>query len=97
MADSALRLEGTQIVLDGDLNFDTVPPLLEPGLALVRSGAQSVDFSSVRAADSAAVALSLAFVREAQSYDRSLAFTNLPSSVKNLARLYGLADLFSPA
>jgi phospholipid transport system transporter-binding protein len=97
MAEPGLRLEGTQIVLDGDLNFDTVPPLLEPGLAFVRSGAQSVDFTGVGATDSAAVALSLAFVREAQSYDRNLAFTNLPSSVKNLAKLYGLADLFPPA
>ncbi len=43
--------------------------------------------------DSALLALLLAWLREARLHDRTLVFTNLPESLRTIARLYGVDRL----
>jgi phospholipid transport system transporter-binding protein len=51
----------------------------------------------VRAADSSALALMLAWQRRAQAQGRKLSFVNVPANVDALARLYGVDGLIGRA
>ena len=51
------------------------------------------DLGGVKAADSTALALMLAWQRRAQAQGRTLSFTNVPANVDALARLYGVDAL----
>jgi phospholipid transport system transporter-binding protein len=52
----------------------------------------TVDLAQVEAADSAAVSLLLAWLRNAQRNGATLAFVNVPENLRSLAVLYGVAD-----
>jgi len=54
---------------------------------------QTVDLGEVSEMDSALLALLLAWLREARLHDRTLVFTNLPESLRTIARLYGVDRL----
>jgi len=89
------RRNGNRLLLDGAVTVETVPALLEEGAAHLRDGVEILDFAAVTQADSAAVALALAWVREAHAAGRTIRFTNLPAAMLNLARLYAV-DAFLP-
>lgn len=91
------RVEGKNLLIEGRLDALSVPALFESSLAAVRGGAESVDFSRVEAADSSAVAMSLALLREAEAAGRKLSFLNAPPTMLKLARLYAVDDLFAAA
>ena len=67
--------------------------LLDAGRAALQPGQNIFDFLSVAEADSASVALMLAWVRHAQTISAVVSFTNLPKGVIALAELYGVIDL----
>lgn len=90
-------LQGDRLILEGEINSATVAGLLDGALAQVREGAMTIDFGAVSDVDSAAVALALACVREAQTQNRRLRFINLPPKFSNLARLYNVSELFADA
>ncbi len=90
------RLEGDRLVLEGNINADTVPSLLAAGDQYLRRGLSIVDFGSVGHVDSSAIALALEWLRDARSAGRTLAFVNLPPAMQNLARLYDVSDLLAP-
>jgi len=52
-----------------------------------------VDLAEVGELDSSALALLLAWLREAKRQNRSLSFANLPQGLTTIARLYGVAEL----
>ena len=52
----------------------------------------TVDLGEVTELDSRALALCLAWLREAQAANRELAFANLPERCKPSSRLYGVED-----
>lgn len=54
-----------------------------------------VDLSGVTEVDSSAVSLLLEWRRAAQSAARRVEFVNIPSNLKSLADLYGVADLLA--
>lgn len=89
------RRDGNRLLLDGAVTVETVPALLEEGAAQLRDGVDVFDFGAVTQADSAAVALVLAWVREAHAAGRATHFVNLPPAMLNLARLYAV-DAFLP-
>ena len=65
------------------------------GRRLWAEGARSFDLAGVGELDSSALALLLAWLREARSLGRDLAFANLPQGLTTIARLYGVAELLS--
>ena len=71
----------------------TVPALLDAGAAQLRDGAEVVDFAAVTEVDSAALALALAWLREARASGRTIRFANLPRAMEKLARLYAVDEL----
>ena len=81
------------MLLEGAVTVETVPALLEEGRAQLRDGADTIDFGAVTEVDSAAVALAIAWLREARAAGRVLRFVNPPPALRNLARLYAVDDL----
>ena len=94
-----IRREGDRMVVSGALTLANVAATLAEGNAAIGEGARSVDLGEVGELDSSALALLLAWLREAKRRDRDLAFTNLPQGLTTIARLYGVAELLpaSPA
>jgi phospholipid transport system transporter-binding protein len=88
-----IRLDGDRMMVSGPLTLVQVAAALGEGNAAIGAGARSVDLGEVGELDSSALALLLAWLREAKRRDRGLVFTNLPQGLTTIARLYGVADL----
>ena len=69
--------------------------LLEQGVAAIRGGDAVVDLSQVARVDSSAVALLLAFKREAVERNIALQFQAMPKALASLASLYGVDTLLT--
>lgn len=63
---------------------------LQPQLA---RGVDTLDFSGVETADSAALALIFSAMRQARQAGHTLVCTGLPASFTTLAELYGVSSL----
>ena len=88
-----IRREGGRIMLSGPVTLANVAGLLEEGRRYLGEGVQSVDFGEVTEMDSAALALCLAWLRDAKASGAAITFSNLPESLQTIARLYGVHDL----
>lgn len=87
--------DGDVVLLTGALTMDTVPGVLETARAAIRDGARIVDFSKVTEADSAAIALGLELLREAEQAGLQLTLENLPPAMLKLASLYSVSTLLT--
>jgi phospholipid transport system transporter-binding protein len=83
--------ESGQLVLDGELTFETVPEIYRNSLHLLSTAdrLRSVELSKVRRVDSAGLALLLEWQSAAHGHGRTLGFTNAP---RDLVRLAALCD-----
>jgi phospholipid transport system transporter-binding protein len=79
------------------LTFDNAQAALTQGCAALAAGETEFDFGGVKAADSTALALMLAWQRRAQAQGRALKFLNVPANVDALAKLYGVDGLLGRA
>ena len=79
------------------LTFQNAQAALAQGCAALSAGETVFDLGGVRAADSSALALMLAWQRRAQAHGRKLSFVNVPANVDALARLYGVDGLIGRA
>jgi phospholipid transport system transporter-binding protein len=93
----AVRREEGRLVLSGAVTLGNVAQVLEEGRRHLADGAATVDLAEVNEVDSSALALLLAWLREAKAAGRSLTFANLPESLQTIARLYGVQDLLPVA
>lgn len=89
--------EGERMLVSGAVTLAGVAALLEQGRAQIRAGAGVVDLAGVTELDSSALAMLLAWQREAGSRNRVLAFTGLPEGLTAIARLYGVDGLLAAA
>jgi len=94
-----MRREGERLIVSGSLTLASVAAALSEGNAAIAEGVQTVDLAEVGELDSSALALLLAWLREAKRQNRSLVFANPPQGLTTIARLYGVAELLpaSPA
>jgi phospholipid transport system transporter-binding protein len=92
-----IRREGERLVVSGSLTLASVAAALREGNAAIGEGVRIVDLAEVGELDSSALALLLAWLREAKRQNRSLAFANLPQGLTTIARLYGVAELLPTA
>jgi phospholipid transport system transporter-binding protein len=88
-----IRREGSRLVLSGAVTLGNAAALLDEGKRHLAEGVQTVDLGEVSEMDSALLALLLAWLREARLHERTLVFTNLPESLRTIARLYGVDRL----
>ena len=94
-----IRRDGERMVVSGPLTLASVAAVLGEGNTALGQGVRTVDLGEVGELDSSALALLLAWLREAKRLNRELAFVNLPQGLTTIARLYGVAELLptSPA
>ena len=85
--------EGEWMMVNGNLNIETVPDLFKTGLQHLAGDDLNVDFSKVTSVDSAAVSMLLGWTRAAQRVGQELRVRGLPQDLLNLAHLYGVAEL----
>jgi phospholipid transport system transporter-binding protein len=85
------------MVLSGAVTLANVAALLEEGRRHIDEGVRSVDLGEVSEMDSAALALLLAWLREARARGHGLEFVRLPESLRTIARLYGVDELIPVA
>ena len=88
-----IRREGDRMVVSGALTLASVAAVLREGSTAIGQGVRTVDLGEVGELDSSALALLLAWLREAKLQNRDLVFANLPQGLTTIARLYGVADL----
>jgi phospholipid transport system transporter-binding protein len=86
-----------RMLLSGPVTLGNVAQLLAEGRQHLGDGVGTVDLAGVTELDSSALALLLAWLREAKAAGRALAFANLPESLQTIARLYGVEDLLPAA
>ena len=92
-----IRRDGNRMIVSGALTLASVTAALREGNAAIGDGARIADLAEVGELDSSALALLLAWLREAGRQNRGLSFTNLPQGLTTIARLYGVADLLPAA
>ena len=88
-----IRRDGDRMVVSGALTLASVAAVLREGSVALGQGVRTVDLGEVGELDSSALALLLAWTREAKRQSRELEFANLPQGLTTIARLYGVADL----
>ena len=90
-----IRCDGDRMMVSGPLTLAQVAAALSEGNAAIANGARSADLGEVSELDSSALALLLAWLREAKRRNQDLVFTftNLPQGLTTIARLYGVAEL----
>ena len=88
-----IRRDGRRIVVSGPVTLANAARLLDEGRQHLAEGAATVDLGEVTELDSALLALSLAWLRDAREAKRELAFANLPEALQTLSRLYGVEGL----
>jgi phospholipid transport system transporter-binding protein len=76
-----------------DIGMANAAAIAAAGIGAIRGGDTSFDLSSVRTCDSSAVAVVLAWQREAQARGARLQLTGLPAGLVSLASVYGVAPL----
>jgi phospholipid transport system transporter-binding protein len=79
--------------ISGIVTVDSVGGLLRELQPQLVKGTDTLDFSGVETADSAALALIFSAMRQVQQSGRVLACTGLPASFTTLAELYGVSEL----
>jgi phospholipid transport system transporter-binding protein len=75
------------------VTVDSVGGLLRELQPQLAQGVDTLDFSGVETADSAALTLVFSAMRQARQAGRTLACTGLPASFATLAELYGVSEL----
>jgi len=88
-----IACEGNCCRISGAVTVDSVGALLRELQPQLAQGVDTLDFSGVDAADSAALTLVFSAMRQARQAGRTLACTGLPASFSTLAELYGVSEL----
>jgi len=88
-----IEVSGGRLQVTGPMVIASAAALKTAGESALSAGATVVDLSRVTDADSAAVAVLLAWVRSAQERNQAIAIVHSPDSIRSLATLYGVAEL----
>ena len=97
MSPAVIQRQGDRMTVKGALTLATVARALREGSDAIAMGARTVDLGEVDELDSSALALLLAWLREAKRRNGKLSFTRLPEGLTTIASLYGVAELLPGA
>ena len=88
-----IACDATCCRIAGAVTVDSVGSLLRELQPRLAGGVETLDFSGVESADSAALALIFSAMRQARQAGHTLSCTGLPPSFTTLAELYGVSEL----
>lgn len=78
-----------------EINMHNAAQVVAAGIEAIRAGDATFDLSGVRNCDSSAVAVALAWQREADARGLPLRLGAVPPGLLSLATVYGVAPLLS--
>jgi phospholipid transport system transporter-binding protein len=87
-----IQREGDHLRVSGRLTMDTIGASFGDAMQPLEGTNWTVDLAQLEVADSAAVSLLLAWLRNAQRHEAKLTLINVPENLRSLATLYGVAD-----
>ena len=76
-----------------DIGMNNAAAIAAAGIEAIRGGDAAFDLSAVRTCDSSAVAVVLAWQREAEARGGQLRLSGLPAGLLSLATVYGVSSL----
>lgn len=79
-----------------NIQLDEIGPIEKMGLEAIENGDAIFDFTEVKQADSAMLALLLQWIRKAKAKGLMPEVKNMPEGLWSLARLYGVRELLRP-
>ncbi len=88
-----IQRESNTLRVSGRLTMDSIGSIFSDAMQALDGKDWTIDLARVDAADSAAVGLLLAWLRNAQHHQVRLNFVNVPDNLYSLAGLYGVADV----
>jgi len=94
---ASIEFSDGRLRVRGPLTLTTVEPLLKDVSPRLDGPEIHVNLSGVTEADSSAVGLLLAWVRDAAATGRQVRFENLPSNLKSLISLYDVGEFIPGA
>jgi phospholipid transport system transporter-binding protein len=94
---ASIEFSDGRVRVRGPLTLTTVEPLLKDASPRLDEPEIRVDLSGVTEADSSAVGLLLAWVRDAAASGRHVRFENLPPNLKSLISLYDVGEFIPGA
>ena len=97
MTPTSIEILDGLVRVRGPLTLTTVEPLLGDAKHRFDGPEVHVDLSAVTEADSAAVALLLAWMRDAAVGGRRVRFENFPANLKSLIKLYDVGEFIPGA
>ena len=97
MTTASIEFSDGRLRVRGPLTLTTVEPLLKVVSPRLDGPEIHVNLSGVTEADSSAVGLLLAWVRDAAASGRQVRFENLPSNLKSLISLYDVGEFIPGA
>lgn len=87
----------TQWQLQGDVNVDTIKPIIDQGYQMINAVPKgqtlTLDLSGVKQADSASVALLLDWMRYAKKNKKTLSFSEFPRKMKDIIKVSNLEEI----
>lgn len=90
--------DGERSRVNGMLLFTTVTALLRSGSVAIANGrAAVIDLSGVKDSDSSGLALLIEWLSIARSEHKSLRYENIPTQLRQLARLSDVEELLTAA
>ena len=87
-----IQREGDSLRISGRLTMDSIGASFVEAMQPLDGKNWTIDLAQVEEADSAAVSMLLAWLRNAQRHEARLIFVNVPDTLHSLAELYGVAD-----
>jgi phospholipid transport system transporter-binding protein len=94
-AAATLEEQDGRVFVRGSITLQNVEGVLERARSLIGNRVLRVDFTGLREADSAAIALMLAWKREAAARGASIAFENCSGTLRTLIALYDVGELIA--
>ncbi|MEE4184367.1 MAG: STAS domain-containing protein [Gammaproteobacteria bacterium] len=97
MSSASIRaVSGGEFAVEGDVVFATASELLAAGNQLFAAAPSvSVDLTGVKQLDSAALALVIEWLRQAEHAHKSFALIGIPEKLLAIARLTGAEELIA--
>ena len=87
-----LERSGSSLKVTAPMYFSGAAALLAAGRAAMTTEVREIDLAAIDDADSAALAVLFAWLRDAKSRNASLRIVNPPAGLMSLAALYGVDD-----
>lgn len=91
---ATFSIQDNRVMLAGEINFDSMLNVYEKGIESIRlNHTIIVDLQGIEQCDSSCLVLCTAWLREANSQNKSLVFVNVPSFMQDIMRVYGLDSI----